>query len=111
MQKESDIVDVVFSDAPKPPCTYRVELSDQAKETNITTFQMLWNILINGAKRLFGANVNVQDITEEQFDLLKQYMNSIGYEIKNNYTYAADNITPIYINIWFELYIPKTKCR
>jgi hypothetical protein len=111
MQTNNEIIELVFSQPPKAPCTFNVVLSDKAREENVTPFQMLWNLLINGAKRAFGENITVQDITDAQFELLKRYMNSIGYELKSNYTYGDDNITPISVNIWFELYIPPNKCR
>ncbi len=100
----SHIVDMIFTKPPLPPCTFALALSDECIEHNVTMFQMLMNILISGARKLFGDDIQPQHITDTQFDKLKEYMISMSYEIKYNYTYADDGVTPVMINIWFEPY-------
>jgi hypothetical protein len=59
--------------------------------------------MIEGSKILFG-NVTPDKMTEKQFQLLQEYMHSIGFEIK--YKIEADKY-----KIWFEKYIPKINCK
>lgn len=108
----NEIVDLIFSKPPQPPHSYTIDLTAATAEQNITVFQILMNILINGAKRLFGEHVTPNTISSEQFQTLQEYMKSIGYNIKHNYTYSEDNTnTPIAINIWFEHYMPNINCH
>jgi hypothetical protein len=106
------VIETVFSKDPKPPCTYSISLSNELIEKKISPFQLLMTILVDGAKYLFGQNITPDQITEKQFDLLKMYMESIGYSIKYNYN---NNIQlteqPKIINIWFEEYIMKYDCH
>lgn len=106
----------IFSEPPKPPCTYNLALSN---DNNATMFQLLMSILIYGAKKLYGEDITPNEITLEQFDILKSYIESIGYVIKHNYTdlkkkeiLSSPPIeSPSIINIWFEQYIPKIDCH
>jgi hypothetical protein len=105
-----NIVNLVFADSPKLPCTYQIALSEEAYLNNVTLFQLLMNILICGAKKLYGEYITANEITKQEFDELKKYMISMGYVIKYNYTYNDDNIATK-INIWFEPYIHETICN
>jgi hypothetical protein len=103
------VIEIIFSGTPKPPCTYSVIC-----DLNISPFQLLMKILVDGTKHLYGESITPDQISEEQFNMLKMYMESIGYSIKYNYSYK-DNIqftekTKI-INIWFEQYYVKTDCH
>lgn len=102
------IVNLIFSHSPKPPCTFNIVLSEDALLSNITLFQMLMNILICGAKKLYGEFITADQISVKQFDELKLYMMSMGYIIKYNYTY--ENEIAVKINIWFEPYMHQTIC-
>lgn len=107
-----DIVIDIFSKPPKKPCTYNISISP-----NITLFQLLMSILISGARHLYGESISPNDITSDQFDELKCYMESVGYKIKYNYKLLNDdpNILdehkPRIINIWFEQFIPSINCH
>lgn len=102
-------LDRIFSEPPKPPCTYNLKL---AENDNTTMFQLLMSVLIYGAKKLYGHNITPGEITSQQFDTLKSYIRSMGYVIKYNYSDLKLNNTnaPI-INIWFEQYIPNVDCH
>lgn len=102
------IVNLVFSRSPSPPCTYEIALSQEVY--NVTLFQLLMNILIFGAKKLYGEFITADQITKQQLDELKEYMTSMGYIIKYNYTYDEGG-TPLRVNIWFEPYIHKSICN
>jgi len=111
-----NVLDKIFSQPPKPPCTYNLNLSNDNRGT---MFQLLMSILIYGAKKLYGDDITPGQISLEQFNILKSYMESIGYVIKHNYTdLKRDEIlpsplieSPSVINIWFEQYIPKVDCH
>ena len=109
-----DIVIKIFSEPPKNPCTYNLSVLNSP---NITLFQLLMSLLISGAKNLYGESISPNDITSDQFDELKSYMESVGYKIKYNYTLLNDdpNILdehkPRMINIWFEEFKPIINCH
>lgn len=104
-----DIVIKIFSEPPKPPCTYNVSILNSP---NITLFQLLMSILVSGARHLYGESITPNDITSDQFDELKCYMESVGYKIKYNYTLLNQNQdNPKIINIWFEQFIPTINCH
>jgi len=68
------------------------------------------NILICGAKKIYGDCITVDTITKDKLETLQRYMMSIGYIIKYNYTYDEEN-NPIKVNIWFEPYMFESKCN
>lgn len=112
----SGLVDMIFTNSPKPECTYTVAVAEQIS-TEVSLFQLLMNILVAGAKKLYGDNITPNDISEEQFEELKTYIRSIGYEIKHEYKFLIDDpdiddkYKPRIMNIWFEQIIPKYNCR
>lgn len=113
------IVNMVFSNSPKPPCTYNLALPD-TNSKNCTMFQFLMSLLVSGAKKLYGENITPAEISEYQFSELKCYIESVGYIIKYNYSFLGDpdpNLDPTIehrpkiINIWFEQYNNPTDCH
>ena len=110
-----NIIDLVFSKYPKPPCTYYLTLP-QYQITQSQLFNMLMSVLISGAKRLYGNSIRPSDISEKQFDTLKMYIESLGYSLKYDYKPIIDKniefiIPPTIINIWFEPYYKKYDCH
>ncbi len=101
-------LDRIFSEPPKPPCTYNLNL---AENDNITMFQLLMRVLIYGAKKLYGPDITPGEITSNQFDTLKSYIRSMGYVIKHNYSELELMSNCKVINIWFEQYIPNVDCH
>lgn len=110
------LVNTIFTSIPKPPCTYTIAVAENIS-SQVTMFQLLMNLLIAGAKKLYGETITPNDISNEQFEELKRYMESVGYEIKHNYTYLNDdpNIKDEdkarVINIWFEQFTIKYDCH
>ena len=102
------IVNVVFAKEPLPPYTYNIGLAEDAY--NVTLFQLLMNILICGARKIYGDYITAENLTKRQFEELQRYMMSIGYIIKYNYTYNKEGIA-IKVNIWFEPYMINSKCN
>ena len=92
--QNSDVLEKIFGNHPKPPYTFNVV---DATLINLT------HLMLAGAYKLFGK-VTPQTISEKQFNLLKEYMESTGYTIK--YEFNEKNI-----KIWFEKYIIPTKCN
>lgn len=108
MQNINDIVELIFSNPPKPPMSFEITF-DFSNGSNL--FHFLMAILINGAKKLYGPNIIPSQISKDMFNVLQEYFNSIGYTIKYEYKYADDNITPITADIWFEKYINPIDCH
>ena len=107
------LVDIIFVDYPKPPCTYNLALPN---DNYPTMFQLLMTLLIPGARKLYGENITPSDISEYQFEELKRYIESVGYVIKYNYKnnqneQTSNQIEQKVINIWFEQYIPLFDCH
>ena len=102
------IVNVVFAKEPLPPYTYNIGLAEDAY--NVTLFQLLMNILMCGARKIYGDYITAENLTKRQFEELQRYMMSIGYIIKYNYTYNKEGIA-IKVNIWFEPYMYNSKCN
>lgn len=102
------IVNIIFAKEPLPPYSYNIALTEDTY--NVTLFQLLMNILLCGAKKIYGENITADNITKDRFNELQRYMMSIGYIIKYNYTYNEENI-PIRVNIWFEPYMFNSKCN
>lgn len=91
------LIEFLFSSYPKAPCSYNLHIDVETK------LPVLLHILLTGAKKLYGE-IRPQDITEKQFDTLNEYMESIGFTIKYNFTKNDDDqITEI--NVWFVPYI------
>lgn len=106
-----EIVEKVFTYPPRKACSYKVFLAHpHHKDIRVSMFPYLISILINGAKKLFGNDIKAENITEQQFDVLKMYMLSLGYQVKHSYT-NNDDTSEMLINIWFEPYSPTIKCN
>ncbi len=114
---DHNFIDIIFSKPPQPPCTYEIVI-DNVLNKGISLFKFLMHVLISGAKKLYGENITADDITESQLYTLQEYINSIGYIIKYNFTNPITNVRstiplerPCIINIWFEKYIPSYNCH
>lgn len=90
-------IDFLFSSYPKPPCSYNLNIDSDNK------FPVLFHILITGAKKLYSNDIQPSNITEKQFDKLNEYIESIGYTTKYDFTFDENAIT--HINVWFVPYI------
>jgi hypothetical protein len=102
------LIDIIFSNYPKPPCTYMLTQDSP----NFTLFQLLMTLLISGAKKLYGEHITPSDITDEQFKELQSYIESVGYKIKYNFTDIELDIgKQKVINIWFEPFLDYVNCH
>jgi len=104
-----DIVNTVFVQPPREPCTYSLMVKDSPfNDARVAMFPFLMEILTAGAKKLFGNDITPQTMTSQQFDKLKSYMLSLGYQVKHNFSYHNDSTL---INIWFEPYVCTRDCH
>lgn len=78
----------IFSAPPKDPYQIQLQLEGGPENDDISReqfiFQALTMILCEGMKVLFGGSDGVIDLpslTEKDFELVKKYMHSIGYDI------------------------------
>ena len=100
-QNAFKVFDVIFTDEPKPPNTYNLRLDESNPEnSSIKIDDILVNIFFNGMKTLFGETTNLRNITQEQYEHLNKYMQSLGYNTIFEYEY--DDNFPINVKIWFE---------
>ncbi len=101
----NEFVNFLFSSPPLQPCSFNLNIQNESK------FPVLLEILLNGAKKLYGQIAPV-DVTERQYDKLNEYMESIGFSIRYNYTTDENHNDKItHINVWFVPYMkPALSC-
>ena len=112
----SQFVEQVFAKPPAAACTYNLaSFTKTSNDDRVNMFPILMNILIHGAKKLYGPEITPQSITSKQYETLQLYMMSLGYQIKYNYTYKQDQdntfTIPERVNIWFEPYTFQQACN
>lgn len=88
----SQMINTIFENSPKDISTYSIKSTTRM-------FPILMEILITGAKKLYGEDITPSQLTYEQFNILQKYIMSIGYKVMYNYT---ENINGKIINVWFE---------
>ncbi|NBO99345.1 MAG: hypothetical protein EBU90_04355 [Proteobacteria bacterium] len=104
-----DIVNTVFVQPPREPCAYSLMVTDSPfNDARVAMFPFLMEILTTGAKKLFGDDITPQTMSSHQFDKLKTYMLSLGYQVKHNFSYQNDATL---INIWFEPFVCNRNCH
>ncbi|NBU34044.1 hypothetical protein EBZ38_07060 [bacterium] len=101
----NDVVDAIFSHPPKPPCTFLLE-----GDTN-NMFIVLFSILIEGTKRLYGPQATPSTLTNQQVQRIQSYMESLGYSLKYRVRDLEPGSQHKGIDIWFVPYIPKYTCH
>ena len=73
-------INMIFTKEPKPPKSLNLLLDPEDKNNeNVNLYDILMNVYLNGMNTLFGSEINVGNITKEQFDTLNIYMASLGY--------------------------------
>lgn len=104
------LINIIFTNSPKSANSIIININKLASDQNLTIFQSLMTILLNGAKILFGENISAENISESQYNILKKYIESIGYELHHEYKYDENNI-PIMVNVYFLPYIGNETCN
>lgn len=96
------VFEVIFNEEPKEPNTYNLRLDTSNPDNeSVLLDDVLINIFFTGLKILFGEECNLQNITQDQYNLIDKYMNSLGYKVIFNYEYDDNNV-PLHVKIWFE---------
>jgi hypothetical protein len=103
------LINIIFTNPPKPANSIIIDIKKIASDQNLTVFQSLMTILLNGAKILFGENISAENISESQHDTLQKYIKSIGYELHHEYKYNEHGI-PLMVNVYFLPYIGNDNC-
>lgn len=72
----------LFSNSPKPPGTVRIDITNGDASTNNHKFtsHLLAEILVAGLVYKFGENVTFKDLSESDISLMKQYIQSLGFD-------------------------------
>jgi hypothetical protein len=101
-QDAFQIFDVIFTESPKPSNTYNLRLdASNPDNVNVKIDDILINIFFNGIKTLYGETTTLRNITQEQYENLNKYMQSLGYNTIFEYVYDDDNL-PVNVKVWFE---------
>lgn len=94
--------EIIFTEEPKPQNTYNLRLDESNPDnSNVKIEDILINIFFHGMKTLFGEECNLRIITQEQYEYLNKYIQSLGYSTIFEYEYDDDNF-PINVKVWFE---------
>lgn len=99
-------IENLFSQSPKPPCSVNINLTNPDNKLNT-----LMTILLNGAKYLYGPNVSPRNLSQEQFEFLQYYFNSMGYIIRYKKIFLDVEQTILCkVDIWFDKLKRQTTC-
>lgn len=98
------VFEVIFNEEPKEPNTYnlRLDMTNPENET-VLLDDVLINLFFAGIKILFGEECNLQNINQDQFTLINQYINSFGFKTILDYEYDETN-SPVNVKVWFDKY-------
>ena len=84
-EKPDDFIEFLFNNKPQDKNSIKLELGipDKDKHIGLHIFEQLIQIFVDGLRYLYGddGKVNIQDLSEDNIDLMKQYYLSIGYKL------------------------------
>lgn len=105
MVSVSELVKTIFTKPPQETCTFKLHLVHANAATdkdiyNVHMFPYLMDIFMNGAMILFGQTITPQNMTNEQFELLKKYMLSLSHKVMHRYDNSDNDM--VLVHIWFE---------
>jgi hypothetical protein len=77
------IAEDICSQPPKPPCSIQFMMDNEVESSEFTDmeFDILKTYTMACMKILFGATATPKDLNTEQYDLLNNYVKSIGYRL------------------------------
>lgn len=93
----NNFVNMIFTNEPVSPKSYVFEYKGSEEQLN----HILINILINGSKKIFGESTYIPNISQEHFNFLNKYIESIGYIAKREFKYNEQQEI-IDVRIWFQ---------
>lgn len=79
----NEISEKIYSRPPGEPGSIQLqldELTDSMEDPESIIFNILYLITYNGIKILYG-NIQLLELTEEQYNVVKAYVRSYGYEL------------------------------
>ena len=84
-EKPDDFIEFLFSKNPQDENTIKLELGipNKNKHIGLHIFEQLIQIFVDGLRYLYGddGKVNIQNLSEDNIELMKQYYLSIGYKL------------------------------
>lgn len=78
-----EIAEQIYSRPPGEPNSIQLQLDEivgTIEDSENVIFNILYLITYNGIKILYG-NIELLDLTEEQYNIIKLYVRSYGYEL------------------------------
>lgn len=94
-------LDLIFTKEPQPPNFYNLRLDETNSENEKVNFNdILMTVYLDGMSILFGST-NLQTITQDQYEVMNKYMQSLGYMAYFKYEFDENNF-PINLKVWFE---------
>jgi len=89
-----EIATMIYSNPPGAPLSISLQLEECFNANEYTpgeidniVFNILYIITSKGIKILYGDDTNVLDLSERQYEMVKMYVYSYGYDLK---VYAND---------------------
>jgi len=89
-----EIAMMIYSNPPAAPMSIMLQLEDSFNQNEYTpteieniVFNILYIITSKGIKILYGEDTDVLDLSEQQYEMVKMYVYSYGYDLK---VYAND---------------------
>ncbi len=83
-----ELVEYIFSKPPQDENTICLNLSDDSQDQFLNSpeqtdaiLEFYVDIAIEGCKILFGENILITSLSEDQFNLLQKYMRSMGHKL------------------------------
>jgi hypothetical protein len=81
----SQFAELLYASPPQPPHSILLDFSDSpCKPTTYELFQELAVIFSRGLQFFFASpngRVNIDDLTEDQFEKINEYFHSFGFEV------------------------------
>lgn len=94
----NELITEIFYNIPKPECSIRIEFDNpDVDDPTKFVFEQLVMIFTEGMKILYGdynGNVDLSTITIDDFEKIREYFKSFGFDIKYKIT-PIDYYNPI----------------
>lgn len=75
----AQVVEKVFSDPPPPPHSYQLSLDGAQTQHDI--FRALGQLLTHGVAYLYGNDVDVRSLNNNQLQNIQEYMHAFGWKV------------------------------
>ena len=89
-----NFIEKVFRESPKEKNSISLEFDnyENANENNLNKviFDELVYVLTNGIKIIYGSNINIENISDNDIKLINKYFNSFGFMVGLKVTNKLD---------------------